>query len=85
MPPDCVLCREPIETLDVARIHPGFAHRECAQRSVLGGIGHHEDHSYWCLNVGDPDGGRTYRQSALEVVALWEAGNLPGQQGDDHG
>jgi hypothetical protein len=76
MPPICASCDEPIESLDVVRIAPGFAHRECAMREVLGGIGHHEDHSYWCLNVGDPDGGRTRRQSALEVFALWEAGKI---------
>jgi hypothetical protein len=44
-------------------------HRECALRDVAGGIGHHEDHRKWCLEVGDPDGGRTRRQSSREV---WE-------------
>lgn len=46
------------------------AHRECMLRSVMGGIGHLEDHNYWCLKMNDPDGGRTYRQSALDVD-LW--------------
>jgi len=72
----CILCSEPIESLDVVRIMPGWAHRECGLRAALGGIGHHEDHSYWCLNVGDPDGGRTYRQSALAVAALWDQGKI---------
>lgn len=76
MPPNCILCSEPIESLNVVRIWPGFAHQECGLREVLGGIGHHEDHSYWCLNVGDPDGGRSYRQSALEVTALYAAGEI---------
>jgi hypothetical protein len=76
MAPTCILCSEPIESLDTVRIHPGWAHRECGIRSALGGIGHHEDHSYWCRNVGDPDGGRTYHQSALEVAALWERGEI---------
>ena len=43
--------------------------RECSLRSVLGGIGHMEDHQHWCREVGDPDGGRSDRQSALEVWA----------------
>lgn len=46
------------------------AHRECSYREVKGGIGHWEDHAYWCGEKGDPDGGRTRRQSALEVWAL---------------
>jgi len=46
------------------------SHRECAFRSVMGGIGHLEDHNFWCSDaVNDPDGGRSYRESALEV---WE-------------
>lgn len=46
-------------------------HRECSMRMVLGGIGHLEDHERWCTRDEhhDPDGGRTPRQSALEV---WE-------------
>ena len=42
-------------------------HRECSLRSVIGGIGHLEDHDRWCLVEHDPDGGRSARQSALEV------------------
>jgi len=44
-------------------------HRECSMREYQGGIGHWEDHVKWCLGEHDPDGGRTRRQSALEV---WE-------------
>lgn len=44
-------------------------HRECQLRMVLGGIGHHRDHAYWCHAMGDPDGGLGYRASAL---AVWE-------------
>lgn len=44
-------------------------HIECGLRTTMGGIGHLEDHSHWCSEKHDPDGGRTYRQSALEV---WE-------------
>jgi hypothetical protein len=44
-------------------------HRECGFRAVSGGIGHFEDHEYWCQTRHDPDGGRSRRQSALEV---WE-------------
>lgn len=72
----CVHCDEPVqagqqgsfvyvalEGLDVQRP----AHKECSLRVVLGGIGHLENHPYWCNLVGDPDGGRSTRQSALEV------------------
>ena len=68
----CLLCAEPITDKEnaspISDGHgPKLAHRECLLRSVLGGIGHHEDHARWCVATGDPDGGRTYRQSALEV------------------
>lgn len=75
---DCGLCEEPITADDDVRalggVPSGLAHRECLLRSVLGGIGHHEDHDYWCLEVGDTDGGRTYRRSALEVDSLYSLG-----------
>jgi hypothetical protein len=73
----CVYCNEEIE--DVGEMALGTiydehgesrgAHRECSLRMVLGGIGHLEDHDHWCLNYSDPDGGRTFRQSSIEV---WE-------------
>ena len=44
-------------------------HKECGFRAVSGGIGHFEDHNYWCQTVHDPDGGRSVRQSSLEVWA----------------
>jgi hypothetical protein len=44
-------------------------HKECGLRAVSGGIGHFEDHHYWCQVRHDPDGGRSRRQSALEVWA----------------
>ena len=61
----CVLCEEPIAVTDklVSRL---IAHRECLLRTAVGGIGHLENHEYWCLEVGDPDGGRSSHQSALE-------------------
>lgn len=72
----CSMCTEPISAAEATEAmlvmgQPGglFAHRECLLRAVLGGIGHIENHSYWCHEMHDPDGGRTYRQSALEVDA----------------
>jgi len=72
----CVLCDEPIRPHETANPMmtaegPRRAHRECALRAVVGGIGHWEDHAYWCGQMQDPDGGRTFRQSALEVAARW--------------
>jgi hypothetical protein len=52
------------------------AHKECSLRSVLGGIGHHTQHDYWCVVMGKPDAGLTYRQSALEVWAKLQEGEL---------
>jgi hypothetical protein len=52
-------------------------HKECSLRSVLGGIGHHEDHVYWCTIAHDPDGGRTYRHSALAVWEKVGKGEIP--------
>ena len=46
-----------------------LAHRSCLLRTVLGGIGHLEDHAHWCGEMHDPDGGRTMRQSGIEVAA----------------
>lgn len=76
----CTWCREAIQDGDRGNYLMAFAepqkteiqpvHRECSLRSVVGGIGHLEDHAFWCHGPGqDTDGGRTKRQSALEV---WE-------------
>ena len=64
----CALCNEPA-ILDARPINRGAdrAHRVCLLRSALGGIGHLEDHDLWCVKRGDPDGGRSYYRSALEV------------------
>ena len=62
----CVLCEEPIELTDKL-VSNLIAHRECLLRNVMGGIGHLENHAYWCGEMHDPDGGRTLRQSGLEV------------------
>lgn len=72
----CFECQEPVregdrgQFLTVDGPRPVPVHRECQLRVALGGIGHLEDHAYWCGKQGDPDGGRTSRQSALEVWAL---------------
>lgn len=69
----CGLCDEPIVEGQQGSFMNGGqvpVHRECSLRSVLGGIGHHEDHQLWCVERRDPDGGRSYRQSALEVWSL---------------
>lgn len=73
----CGLCAELLAAGDDVRplggVPSGKAHRECLLRTVVGGIGHHEDHALWCVERGDPDGGRTYRASALEVDTLYAA------------
>jgi hypothetical protein len=52
---------------EVGAVAMNPVHRECGFRAVQGGIGHFEDHDYWCQTRHDPDGGRSRRQSALEV------------------
>lgn len=77
----CLLCIEPIDVgdcgtfthLSLGQLKP--IHRECGLRQVLNGIGHLTDCHMWCDIVGDPDAGKSYRESALEV---WEwAGKHP--------
>lgn len=75
----CAWCCEPIGATDQGTLlatltGPEPIHRECGFRQVMGGIGHHEDHALWCGERHDPDGGRTARQSALEVWALHVSG-----------
>lgn len=81
---NCVLCLEPIEAddrgvfmphaqkSDCTALHP--AHRECALCMTTSGIGHHLDHDFWCLNVGDPHAGLGYRESARRVWAWYAEG-----------
>jgi len=65
---NCPLCEEPVLANDDSHPVSGIpAHRECLLRNVMGGIGHIENHAYWCNEMHDPDGGRTYRQSGIEV------------------
>ena len=68
----CILCETSVGISDQGSfmgnengLQP--AHRECLLRSVVGGIGHHRDHYFWCRQKGDPDGGYNYRESALQV------------------
>lgn len=72
----CLLCGERIapdedirHVFDGETGQPRPTHRICMLRNVLGGIGHLENHAYWCKERHDPDGGRTYYQSALAVEA----------------
>jgi hypothetical protein len=69
----CVYCDEPILPTDawspLNAVQNG--HYECGLREVMGGIGHHLAHEYWCGEPHhDPDAGLTRRQSAKMVVAL---------------
>lgn len=73
----CAYCGEPVEPdyvppngADQAMCNGRLAHNECGLRSALGGIGHLEDHAHWCVEMGDPDGGRSYRESA-RLVYQW--------------
>ena len=68
----CAHCSEPIlPSEERAEIITMDAHRECALRSVVGGIGHLLDHAHFCKGIG-PDAGLDYRTSAL-LVDVWIA------------
>lgn len=91
MTTDCELCSTPIlagepvtvmtfaePTDDQGYIsHLRRVHRECILRSVVGGIGHLRDHAFWCGVMGDPDGGMTYRESALACQAWYAERQAP--------
>lgn len=64
----CILCGEMV-TWEEAAFYMSArpAHPECGTRMALGGIGHLEDHQHWCLEVGDPNAGLSYRESARRV------------------
>lgn len=69
----CSYCGEPVHpNEDRADIINVYAHRECALRSALGGIGHLVDHSHFCRSDLGPDAGLDFRTSAL-MVDVWVA------------
>ena len=82
----CLLCSESV--LDGEPLASGTwfdidgasrqVHVECALRSVVGGWGHISDHERWCLGEGDPDGGLTFRASALLVADWVDRFGIPG-------
>jgi hypothetical protein len=78
----CHLCGEFIEPHE--QLGPTFMpfHRECGIREVLGGIGHLIDHPYWCVTMGDPDGGLSYRESARMALTWWELRSLTGPESE---
>lgn len=77
---NCLFCDE--EILDGEDLSPlSFfdiegnaqkAHIECSLRSVLGGYGHHINHEYWCLKMGDPDAEMSYRDSSRMVYERYQ-------------
>jgi len=67
----CFHCGEPIHSYEErADIITYDAHRECALRMVIGGIGHLIDHAHFCRSDAGPDAGLDYRTSAL-LVDVW--------------
>jgi hypothetical protein len=72
---ECLMCGEPVLDAGVP-IHtlegPRTQHRECALREVLGGIGHHIAHEWWCEIHHDPDAGFTRHESALMVAFMYK-------------
>jgi hypothetical protein len=64
-----------IGVMEITGPRMAAAHHECQLREVIGGIGHLIAHEYWCLEKHDPDGGLTFRQSAL---LTWEYVKLIG-------
>ena len=73
---ECALCAEPMgDEPSASEIQP--MHRECALRSVIGGIGHLLDHGHFCRSELGPDAGLDYRTSALLVDAFITRRGVP--------
>lgn len=75
--PVCGWCGEPIEERhggDAARRTWANLHRECAQRSVVGGVNHQRGTCTCCGGTDEPDpGGLTRREAAIASAFYWEA------------
>jgi hypothetical protein len=81
----CLRCEEPVEDrLDAARMmvvdeegsRLAFMHRECARRSVIGGLNHLRGTCTCCGGTDDPDPPEmTKRQAAIAAVEYWRAKN----------
>jgi hypothetical protein len=64
----CVLCDETIangETFDRSTVH-----RECLLANIIGPLGHHLDHDFWCINMADSHCGLGVRLANLDLAAL---------------
>lgn len=64
----CVLCDETIEngtTFDRTTVH-----RECMLANIIGPLGHHLDHDFWCVNMADSHCGLGVRLANLDLAAL---------------
>lgn len=77
---ECLLCQveiakgepsRPMPYIDAERVvHMRHVHDVCGLRDVVGGIGHLTDHKHWCLEMGDPDMGLSFYESA-KLVRAW--------------
>lgn len=66
----CLLCDEDNTVPDRADFDRSKVHRECMLANIIGPLGHHLDHEFWCLNMDDPNCGRGTRQANLDLAAL---------------
>lgn len=66
----CLLCDENNKAPEKADFDRSKVHRECMLANVIGPLGHHLDHDFWCLNMDDPNCGRGTRQANLDLAAL---------------
>lgn len=71
----CTICDDAVP--EGADYSPADVHPECLLTHLIGPLGHHLDHRFWCENMGDPHCGRGVRQAALDLHALVETYGLP--------
>lgn len=76
--PTCVWCREAILSQHAQSFHMyangAQAHRECAQRSVVGGVNHQRGTCTCCGGTDDPDPPElSRREAAIAAAYYWEA------------
>lgn len=70
----CVICDDSLP--NGAEFDRTLVHRECLLANLIGPLGHHLDHDFWCANMGDSNCGLGARLAAIDLMALVERHGL---------
>lgn len=66
----CVLCDDSLP--NGAEYDRTLVHPECLLANLIGPLGHHLDHDFWCINMADPFCGLGARLAGIDLMALVE-------------